>query len=306
MRSRGGRAIGLFGSTVLLATLITSVTTAPAGARGLRPGSFVRVGRMSGVVPALGRGVEAYADFKDGSSEFLSITTGPDGTVTVDSGSSPAARVSSASAPAVASDCNDDYNDYAGPRWIDTMTWYFQDSGTPSYLNVDNVETDLRAAVTNITHENNTCGRPDTITATASYQGRVGWDEQIGSGGGCAVSGDGHSVVGFGPLDTLLGKVCNWTAYTRQYGYIRVESDIRLDNNSKWTTGSCSGQFANAYFVEGVTTHERGHTWNATDYPAGHPTLTMGQANGNCGTGSGTDEKQTLGLGDMLSFEHSY
>lgn len=102
----------------------------------------------------------------------------------------------------------------------------------------------------------------------------------------------------FGNAGTAIGLTCNWLS-----GSTRVESDVRLNKASYfWTNASCSDA-PTAYYVEGLTTHERGHTWNANDFPSGHPNLTMGGANGQC---PGPDAKRTLGLGDMLTFEARY
>ena len=85
---------------------------------------------------------------------------------------------------------------------------------------------------------------------------------------GVRLSGDGVSEVSFGtlPNGTYAGT-CNWNVVGMAPH--RVESDTKLNKNwATFTTGSCSGQFATAHYVEGIMTHERGHTWNANDFPA--------------------------------------
>jgi hypothetical protein len=106
-------------------------------------------------------------------------------------------------------------------------------------------------------------------------------------------------VLGTLPSNTIA-QTCSWANL-----FFRTESDICFNKNSVYTftTGSCSGQFSSSYYVEGIMTHERGHTWNVRDFPSGHPNLTMGGANGQC---PGLDDKRTLGLGDMLSLELVY
>lgn len=77
--------------------------------------------------------------------------------------------------------------------------------------------------------------------------------------------------------DGYLAVTCNWNEFISRFGWRRNESDIRFNKaDHTWTTGSCSGQFADAVFIEGLMTHEGGHTWNVPDFPNGHPELTMG------------------------------
>jgi hypothetical protein len=166
---------------------------------------------------------------------------------------------------------------------------------------VTEVVTDLRAGTQNNTHEVNSCGRPDTVSATSNYNGSNTLPVNITNDGVCASHGDGTSEVGFGTLpSSMIAGTCNWANL-----FFRTESDTRFNKNDVYTftTGSCSGQFSSSYYVEGIMTHERGHTWNVRDFPSGHPNMTMGGANGQC---PDPDQKRTLGLGDMLSLESVY
>lgn len=195
------------------------------------------------------------------------------------------------------SECGDTFKGADSlPRWAGTMLWWFNTGTKPSGLS--GVAPDLRAAVTNITHEVNNCGRPDTVSATASYQGSTTLSANISSTNAC-LSNDGTSVVDFGTLTGWIGDTCRWN-----YMGSRVESDQRLNKSSyTWTTGEVCPPSGTPYYVEGISTHERGHTWNVMDFPTGHPNQTMGGANGQC---PGLDDKSSLGLADMLSLEVNY
>ncbi len=262
------------------------------------PGDAVYVGSLGAVVPQPGETVEAYADFADGSSQRLVVETLDDGTVLIDP---PDPASSGPAAPLGTGECNDNYSSADSlPAWCTTMNWWFKSGSTPAYLTVSGVVTDLRAALNNITHEINNCGRADTIDATASYQGTSSTSANINSSGVC-LTRDTYSLVDFGTLpSTWIAATCNWSS-----GGSRVESDIRMNKiNFTWTTGeTCPSPSSTAYYVEGIMTHERGHTWNANDFPSGHPNQTMGGANGQC---PGADAKSTLGLVDMLTIESRY
>lgn len=103
-------------------------------------------------------------DFADGGSERLFVQTLSDGTVliehdiaTADAGI-PVRRGSSTA------ECSDDYDGHSlNLPWLFTMDWYIKTSSVPAYLTTSAVVDDSRAAVTNITHQNNNCGMSDTI-----------------------------------------------------------------------------------------------------------------------------------------------
>src|SRR6266545_5969398 len=152
-------------------------------------------------------------------------------------------------APLATGECDDNYTDVSSKPWADTMQWWFHSSTTPPTLSVTEVVTDLRAGTQNITHEVNTCGRPDTVSATSNYNGSNTLPVNITNDGVCASHGDGTSEVGFGTLPSnFIAATCNWANL-----FFRTESDIRFNKNSiyTFTTGSCSGQFSSSYYVEG-------------------------------------------------------
>ena len=228
----------------------------------------------------------------------MTVVTGPAGNLEAQPSQQPATSSVSNLAPRNPDDpeCVDDEHGQDSDRhWNSTMHWYWDRDSTPGYLDNDKVEADLRAAVTNITHENNNCDRPDTVSATASFEGYASDGPEISPLAQCGTN-DGKSDIGWGSLN-YLGYTCNW-------GDPRTASDVKLDNNgAHWTTGACAGQPNPTYYVEGITTHERGHTWNLWDLGGPHANLTMGGANGQCGL---PDQKQTLGLGDMKGLEVNY
>jgi hypothetical protein len=268
----------------------------------------ITVGSLSVAVPLPGHTTSFYADLADGSSERLVVQTLTDGSVLVnppsfdsETSASPApprlAVVAGPSTVLATGECSDDAKKTGGKRWFTQMSWFFHSASMPGYLTLSEVVTDLRAGGTNITQTNDNCGLPDTITATASYQGVTTARANItaGSPPTCGPF-DGLSVIDFGSINSsFVGATCN-----DDTGSERIGSDIRLNKtNFQWTTGTCGS----GYYVEGITTHERGHTWNAQDLQTGHPNLTMGGANGGC---PDPDAKQTIGYGDILALDVNY
>jgi len=278
--------------------------TSPSPTSPPVPVEAVVVGELSVAIPPPGITTSLYVDFVDGTSEKLVVQTLEDGTVLVnpptfdgvtEAGAEPSEIATPSGIIAGTGECNDATKVTGGKKWATRMAWYFYSASMPRYLTLSEVVADLREGVTNITHTNNNCDLPDTITATASYQGVTTASANITSSGTCGPF-DGLSVTDFGTLpSTWVGVACN-----KDTSVERIESDIRLNKaNFAWTTGACGS----GYYVEGISTHERGHTWNAGDLPSGHPNLTMGGANGGCPL---PDEKQTIGYGDILAFDVNY
>lgn len=286
------------GISVCLLTLGASASPpapTPSPTPDPTPPPIITVGRMGAAVPAPGESVVMYGDFLDGTSEKLVVQTLEDGTVLVNppEGDEPIVG----RARRATGECADTFQSGVPNVWAGTMNWLFKSSSTPTYLTVSATVTSLRDGTKSITQEINNCGRPDTVSAAASYQGSTSLSANLNASNQCTTR-DSTSVVDFGPLTGWVAGTCNWLS-----GSTRVESDLRLNNNGLfWTNGSCSGS-PTAFYVEGLTAHERGHTWNANDFPSGHPNLTMGGANGQC---PGPDAKRTIGLGDMLTLEARY
>jgi hypothetical protein len=76
---------------------------------------------------------------------------------------------------------------------------------------------------------------------------------------------------------------------------------MRITTTADWFTGGVPAGCSNQFSLEGVATHERGHT-----YGLGHvnsQALTMRPRVGPCGS---SRNLVTLGLGDMLGLEQKY
>lgn len=290
IRLRRGVIVG-----VLAAACCVSSSAAAATHESLRPGDRVSRSGIGVVVPKPGHGVAAWALTTNGDVGLRVWTTR--------SGAVHVARYKPAAepqlVPSVAGDpCSDTFEpNYSGFKWTSNYLWYFNSGSTPSGNNADNVETDLRAATTHITQENNNCGRGDSVSATHSYGGRNSMSVNIDTSAHCT-SSDGTNETGFGTLPSgTIALTCTWFS-----GSTANESDMRMNKDSfNWITDEGSG-CQTAMNVDDIATHERGHTFGMDDeYNSSHDEMTMYGYSNSCET-----KKETLSLGDMLRLESIY
>jgi len=96
---------------------------------------------------------------------------------------------------------------------------------------------------------------------------------------------------------------CNWGIARPGYDDT-VASDIKINKQGvRWTTSPRSGSCRGMWDLEGVMTHERGHTFGLGHVSeTGHGNLTMSTTiNGACQMA-----KRTLGRGDVLGLGGKY
>jgi hypothetical protein len=321
---------------VLAACVSSAVALAPdavdasaAVGRAIERPSSGRAISVDGIafdVPNPGFGVGASETHPDGSTTDILVTTDLDGRVTVTrdapSAETPAVEAPAVEAPAVeapaaetpaaaagstsaktavSAACSDPKYTLTGSAWRSPFHWSFKASSTPINLaegpgGVAAVEATLKHAVGNITHERNDCGRPDTVSARAIYDGRTNLGTHIGTNAACNRT-DGHNVIAFGDLpSSTLGFTCWWFIGTRT-----IEADTVLNRHDftfVLTTQGCSGE----YILEGVATHEFGHVFGLGHVNQDkHAALTMSPQIYPC-----DPSDETLGLGDMMGLERLY
>lgn len=290
----------------------------------LRPGQLVRDHGLGAKVPPAGRFVYATALDTDGAQE-LGIATERDGTVVLselgdegDDGNALTEDIGGELAPVSSpGPCSDSAYDRAKLhftdgtdkkfRWNSTFNWRFNNSSTPSEITQSNALTDLKQATTNITQVNTDCsGFADNVSATQNYAGTVDRGTNIAQSTDCQ-NGDGVSVAGFGVQDPerRLATTCVWGDKNPGGEWaLATESDVRFDKDShKWYTGSAPAGCTNRWSVEGVGTHERGHTYGLAHVSEDtHGNLTMSpDIEGPC-----KKPEATLGKGDILGLEAAY
>jgi hypothetical protein len=291
-----------------------AVDASAAAGRATEQASSGRAISVDGIafdVPNPGFGVGASETHPDGSTTDILVTTDLDGKVTVSrdapSADAPAAETppadagSTAAEAAVSAACSDPKYTLTGSAWRSPFHWSFKASSTPINLvespgGVAAVEAVLKHAVGNITHERNDCGRPDTVSARAIYDGRTNLGTHIGTNAACNRN-DGHNVIAFGDLpSSTLGFTCWWFLDHRT-----IEADTVLNRHDftfVLTTRDCS----NEYILEGVATHEFGHVFGLGHVNQDkHAALTMSPQIYPC-----DPSDETLGLGDMMGLERLY
>jgi len=305
-------------------------------------GVAVTDGLAGAVVPDPGTVVESYVMRVDGPEESFAIQTAPDGTVTLlgvgddpiapdpsatnapasDSGS-PAQPVTAAVDPSVDPDVIDpDAGNIQGDECTDgfyrlentggehdTHKWYMHASTIPGYFGVDNatVIARIREGGAHITHGTTDCSSVSLQpNLSISYQGTTTKTLQMSTDGTtCNAHGDAQNTVGFGSMpSTSAAETCNWKTLFPPAEL--TESDLRINSNQDeakfFGTDSKPGTCSNLYDLEGIATHERGHTFGIDDLDAAnHPNLTMRGVAPRCSL-----ELRSLGKGDILGLNDMY
>jgi hypothetical protein len=212
--------------------------------------------------------------------------------------------------------CQDNVYGLIGFQETDVHNWYFKPNTTPTDDGI--TEAGALAAIQqagrNIAQVNNDCGLVDNVAFNFNYAGTASTSTNMNATNPvCSANGNGESVVAFGDLPgTYVGYMCQWHSGTLSpsgppFAELN-EADVRL-NKAEWnwwtSTDDCSG--LNRYDVEGVMTHERGHSVGLAhpiNSEPDHGALTMSSILKNaeaCETG-----ERTLGLGDVLGLERLY
>lgn len=260
----------------------------------LRPGMEVKnEGGAGAIVPEPGIAVTATVLLEDGSSDELTIETREDGSVVEHRFPHPPDDEVLYRAGA----CGDRRFNLTGFAWIVPYKWRINNQSIPSRYNKRNVRRAIRRGASNITTSHNNCGMSDRVSARHSYRGTTSRRANFTSGGSCFY-GDGRNVVDFGYSSGLfLAAACTFRAIG-----VGVESDVRFNSRysffaSQAVPRNCRGRFD----IEGIATHEFGHTFglsHVTEPPSG---LTMGGAKSLC-----SRKARTLGRGDVRGLRALY
>jgi hypothetical protein len=322
---------------VSLGALVLAMPAAAADVvrTDLRPGNVVVDGGVSVAVPAPGEFVMATGLHGDGTGEQFGAITAPDGTVRLLSvgyepggGSGDGSGVDDPldggplpgvgdplTAPGACSDTAYNKKKFVFPdgskkqyKWKTTYNWYFKADSTPSEVTTANARDALKQATTNVTHSNNNCNMADEVGATQNFVADTNRATDINASGDLCQSynnKDGFSVTSFGDLPSQwLAYTCSWGTKDEGDAYAGAnESDMKLNKqNYSWVVNigsGCTGKWS----VEGVATHERGHTFGLAHVSEqDHGNLTMSKSiNGTC-----QNSESTLGRGDVLGLRNIY
>jgi hypothetical protein len=263
------------------------------------------------VLPAPGESV--YVDaLTDAGSQELEVTLYRDGTLGLEhvgDESEDTGEDSEFGAASSPSACRDRVYNNADRR-MDAREdrtlswWYFNHNTTPDELKRKTAGRALRSAGANISDTRSSCRMGDRVPERLTYKGKINKVARIDASGHCT-GNDGDSVVSFGRLTgDILAMTCVYaTVKPGEYNRV-VSSDTKFNKTQvNWTTkpnsGSCRGRFD----LEGVMTHEWGHTFGLDHvWESSHGKLTMSsRINGPC-----QSSERSLGRGDVLGLDRKY
>jgi hypothetical protein len=215
---------------------------------------------------------------------------------------------SSGTYPTTKPECGQDAYSLGDEQQYGTFQWYIGDGSYPAALSYDGFVTVAKRAMSNIADTNTNCaGIPDKVDFTATFMGftTVESDFVIVGGDSKCDSRDGVSTLDAANLDgngnPPLAAECDWHSTRAERDDI-IESDVRFNiANYDFTTTPASG-CSGKYDVEGVLTHEFGHTVGLGHVSeASYPWMTMSTTEGFCDS-----SQRTLGKGDIHALDLLY
>lgn len=258
--------------------------------------------------PAPGYGIALTAVTVDGRGFQLVAETDQQGVTRIVHPGTVASPAAARTGVAASRDaCRDGMHRETGFRWTRPWAWRFRASSPPQGIGRAQALADLKSAVRTITSARNDCGRPDRVSARATYLGRTSAKPGVRVTARLEVicDRDGASVVGFGSLPRgIAGMTC--TTYAQVGGRWKpaIESDVLLNKRHHgWARRASSCSVARDEVVlRSVAAHEFGHVFGLDHVPeSSHGNLTMSESIRPC-----DDSAFTLGKGDILGLERLY
>jgi hypothetical protein len=262
-------------------------------------------GAAKTLVPPPGEGVYAEVLTPYGAHE-LEVARRADGDIELDligddseNAEGYTAEIRAVSGP---DECTDPAYKHKSWRITSELHYRFNKSTTPPELRRAEALSAVRRAGANIVDTRNGCRLGDRVPAALVYDGNTSEVANI-QDGSCQES-DGESVVSFGDLPKALALTCTYFKINPS-GYDEVgTSDIKINRAGyRWTTEPGARACDRAWDLQGVLTHERGHSFGLGHVLEGpHGRLTMSPViNGPC-----QKSERTLGKGDVLGLEGKY
>lgn len=254
----------------------------------------VRDGAAAVALPARGITVSAAVLTVDGD-QLLTVSRHLDGSLAIRRGR-PA--VTAPAAPAASNGCSSSAFVDLGYQVDGGYAWKYNGKGAPANV-AGSALANIKTATTNITSGRDACGIAGKPRTGQSFTGTTTKAPGLTSDARCQSGPDQVNVTGWKAL-TANGVLAVTCTYSFGNGDV-ADSDVAINSKFKWATASsgCS----NAYDLQGVMTHERGHTFGL-----GHPAatsanqgLTMYPSVRACDFSI-----RTLGKGDLLGLFHIY
>ncbi len=262
-------------------------------------------GVAGAVLPPPGEGVYVEALTREGAQE-LEVVHLQSGEVEVNHVGDEAGETQTDLFPAGARATRECQNpSYQGSGWkvVEKFRYRVNLGSTPREIGRSAAATAIRRAGANVADTRNGCRMGDRVPVGLSYEGKTSRypDRQDGH---CTRSDD-VSVVAFGDLPNAAIPAVTCTYFDLAAGPNPVtSSDVKLNKvDFRWTTGPGSRSCYREWDLQGVMTHERGHTFGLSHVPElGNRNLTMSPViNGPCQA-----TERTLGRGDVLGLDARY
>lgn len=263
-------------------------------------------GAAGAVLPPPGEGVYAEAPTREGAHE-LEVVHLQNGEIEVDhvgDESDAAARTDPLPASARATrECrNPSYQDNDW-KAVGELRYRVNLGSTPREITRSQAVTAIQRAGANVADTRNGCRMGDRVPVGLSYEGATSRSPDRRDGH-CARSDD-VSVVAFGDLPNAAIPAVTCTYLDLEQGPNPVtSSDVKLNKKGfRWITSPGSRSCHREWDLQGVMTHERGHTFGLGHVPElGNRNLTMSPViNGPCQA-----TERTLGRGDVLGLDAKY
>jgi hypothetical protein len=261
-------------------------------------GREIEDGEVGSAVPPPGESVHAEVLTTTGAEE-LEVGRREDGTIELEfvGEDSEAAGEDFAKADGPG-ECSDPEYTLGERRLSSALRYRFNRATTPSELRPGDAADAIRRGGTRVANTKSNCRMGDRVPVGLVYEGKTGQGTNI-DGLSCG-DNDGNSVVAFGDLPGgVLAATCNWGRYDST-----VASDVKINKQGvRWTTSPRSKSCQGRWDLEGVMTHERGHTFGMGHVSEmGHGNLTMStNVNGPCQMA-----ERSLGRGDVRGLGAKY
>ena len=185
-------------------------------------------------------------------------------------------------------------NAVIGYNWANRLvTWNYNPSGEKGR---DSAAALQRAAKRWQGHLSDPCGNKGYSSLRTNYLGTTAEAPLPTSGGGCGKFTWGSNTVGWGVIpDRYLAVTCTYSI-----GAFPYRSDQKYNTKYNWNTGSGTACRGNKYDLQGVATHEFGHTYGL-DHSAGSNNQVMKPSAAMC-----ESSMRQLGRGDIRGITFLY
>lgn len=255
----------------------------------------IRDGAAGVALPAPGITVSAAVLTVDGD-QLLTVTRASDGSLAIRRGA--AAAASAPTASAATSGCSSSAYVDLGYQVGGTYAWKYNGNGAPASV-AGSALANLKTATSNMANGRDDCGLAGQPRTGQSFTGTTTKAPGITADAQCQSGPDQVNVTGWKSL-TANGVLAVTCTYSSSGSHDVADSDAAINSKVRWVTSaaSCNG----AYDLQGVMTHERGHTYGLGHAGgAGAEGLTMYPSVRACDF-----SKRTLGRGDLLGLFHIY